>query len=127
MAVGIKEARQQRAAGQIHPSRPGPGEPQRFSQRTHLQDPAAPLHQRLGIGGLVPHHREDVAAAVNRGLRRRAGKGDVQAPAQPQPWRAQQQSRCGKRAWGATGEWQAHRSRAATWFQNGQGGSRKQP
>ena len=86
VAVGIDEARQQGAAGQVHLASAATGRLDRPSQGPHIEDASALLHQRLGVGGLGPSHGEDVATAIQGGgglgggcRSRRGGDGSDQS------------------------------------------------
>ena len=75
VAVGIDEARQQGAAGQVHLAGAASGGLEGPGQGPHIEDATVLLHQRFGVGGLGPRHGEDVATAVKGGGGRRRSPG----------------------------------------------------
>ena len=66
VAVGVHKGGQEGPVLQVHPSGPGTGQPLRLLPVTHIGDPSAPLHQGLGILGLLQGH--DGPAEVKSGL-----------------------------------------------------------
>ena len=56
VAVGVQKGGQEGPSLQVHPSGPGTGQPLRLLPVPHIGDPSAPLHQGLGILGLLQGH-----------------------------------------------------------------------
>ena len=89
VAMGIDEARQQGAAGQVYLAGAATGRLDCPGQGPHIKNAPALFHQRLGVGRRWSRHGEDVAAAIEGGggLRRRcrshrSGGGTDQAQGQ---------------------------------------------
>ena len=68
LAMGIDEARQQGAAGEVHLACSATGRLDRPGQGPHIEDLAVLLHQRFGVDRLRARHGEDVPPAVESGL-----------------------------------------------------------
>ena len=65
VAVGVQKGGQEGPALQVHPAGAGTGQALRLLPFPHIGDPSAPLHQGLGIPGLLQGH--DGSAKVKGG------------------------------------------------------------